>query len=140
MVTSTQQRIWKENGATWYCPNGHPRVYTESENDKLKNQLRQEKQRVEWANSRQRELEEELDATERSLTATKGVVTKMKKRAVNGICPCCRRNFQNLQRHMHNKHPDFEQQEIAGALITAEIDRLTRAQAKEGDHESKSTP
>jgi len=42
-----------------------------------------------------------------SLSATKGVITKIKKRVHNGVCPCCNRSFVNLNRHMKTKHPDY---------------------------------
>lgn len=48
--------------------------------------------------------------TANKLRATKGVVTKIKKRVHNGVCPCCSRHFENLQRHMQTKHPDFVEQ------------------------------
>lgn len=32
---------------------------------------------------------------------------KLAKRIANGCCPCCRRNFKNLQRHISAKHPEF---------------------------------
>lgn len=32
---------------------------------------------------------------------------RLKLRSKNGCCPCCKRNFQNLQRHMRTKHPEF---------------------------------
>lgn len=47
------------------------------------------------------------EAAQNSLRATKGVITKIKKRVHNGVCPCCNRSFVNLRRHMKNKHPDY---------------------------------
>ena len=49
----------------------------------------------------------ETRAVERSLTAHKGHTTRLKTRIAAGVCPCCRRNFVNLARHMSKKHPDF---------------------------------
>ncbi len=38
-------------------------------------------------------------------------MTKVKKRAANGVCPCCNRTFSDLARHMKAKHPDFAEGE-----------------------------
>lgn len=43
----------------------------------------------------------------RSLTAHKGHTTRIKKRIAAGVCPCCNRTFQNLARHMENKHKEY---------------------------------
>lgn len=43
--------------------------------------------------------------------AYKGNVTKLKKRASAGLCPCCNRHFTNLQRHIASKHPDINKEE-----------------------------
>lgn len=55
--------------------------------------------------SRQRQLRE---GVEHQLRATKGVVTKFRRRVGNGVCPCCTRTFTNLSRHMTTNHPDFK--------------------------------
>lgn len=77
-----------------YCPLGHSWIYTESTEERL------EKERK--AHRATREL---LAAEERSHSATKGAMTKLKKRVEAGVCPHCNRTFQNLARHMHSKHP-----------------------------------
>lgn len=86
------------------CPLGHSWHYTGDD----------EIVRVKKERDREREysarLRAELDQTEASLRATKGVVTKLKKRASAGVCPCCNRSFQNVARHMATKHPDFAEQ------------------------------
>jgi len=47
------------------------------------------------------------DATRRTLSATRGVVTRIKNRIGHGVCPCCKRHFGNLQKHMDSKHPGY---------------------------------
>lgn len=46
------------------------------------------------------------EQAERKLSAAKGQMTKLKKRAAAGVCPCCNRTFHNLARHMETKHPE----------------------------------
>jgi hypothetical protein len=54
--------------------------------------------------SRQKEARE---AVEKSLHATMGVVTRLKRRIGSGTCPCCKRTFRQLAAHIANKHPGF---------------------------------
>lgn len=44
---------------------------------------------------------------QRQLAAQKGVTTRIKNRIGNGVCPCCKRTFTNLARHMKGQHPDY---------------------------------
>lgn len=50
-----------------------------------------------------------LESERRAHAATKGQLTKTKKRIANGVCPCCNRSFANLERHMAGQHPDYPQ-------------------------------
>jgi len=90
----------RERKLGWYCPNGHSRIFNESESDKLRQERDRLKQRI-------AEKDDEILRAERALAAQKGQVTKLRKRAKAGVCPCCNRQFQNLKRHMDSKHPDF---------------------------------
>ena len=47
------------------------------------------------------------DLKEHQRRGEKAAKTRIKNRISNGVCPCCRRSFQNLHRHMLNKHPDY---------------------------------
>lgn len=90
----------KRDGQGYYCPNGHSWVYTETEAIRLQKQLDAEKQRVE-AFKRQMEFERSQHVV------TRGLLTKARKkiaRVENGVCPECKRSFQNLRRHMESKH------------------------------------
>ncbi len=91
----------------WYCPNGHGRVYCESTAAKLERQLQRERQRRDQAEADADHWRERQAETERSLSATRGVVTRFKNRVGNGVCPCCTRSFKNLHRHMVAKHPTY---------------------------------
>lgn len=101
------------NGKVFYCPNGHRQWYTgESEADKMRRERDQFAQRVaEWQDEAAREQRRREEA-ERSAAAFKGQATKLRKRAANGVCPCCTRSFANLHRHMATKHPDFSAEAV----------------------------
>jgi hypothetical protein len=91
----------RRDHGTFYCPNGHARHFPgESDLEKLKRQLRAEQDYASNLNGR-------LDAAEGSLRATKGVVTKLRKRAIAGVCAVCTRHFTDVERHMASKHPDL---------------------------------
>jgi hypothetical protein len=90
----------REGGGNFYCPNGHSRVYRDSTTDQLRRErdhLRQQMARVE---DEKREAEQKAEAAARALQ-------RHKKRAAAGTCPCCKRTFANMARHMKSQHPNF---------------------------------
>ena len=94
----------KQDGKTFYCPDGHKMSYgSESDNEKLRRQLRSYEARIVHA-------QDQRIAAERSAAAYKGQVTKIKKRVANGVCPCCHRTFSNLARHIEGQHPEWQEQ------------------------------
>lgn len=100
----------KENKLGFFCTNGHEAAFNESEADKLRRERDRLNQRLAEKDDeikRQRDLRE---GTERQLSATKGVITKIKNRVGHGVCPCCSRTFENLARHMATKHSDYAQE------------------------------
>ena len=88
------------NGKSCYCPLGHSWHFI----GKTEAQL--ERERREQTERRLKATRDLLAAEERSHSATKGQLTKTKKRVANGVCPHCNRTFTNVQRHMRSKHPE----------------------------------
>lgn len=99
----------REKGTAVYCPLGHTWVIRETEVDKLRKQLESERQSKKF-------WQDQADAAEKSKTALKGQLTKARKRAANGVCPCCNRSFVDVARHMRSKHPEV------GAAPAAVVD------------------
>lgn len=96
------------SGKVFYCPNGHRQWYT----GKTEAQLAQEAAarlatQVERANQRAASAQEDARAAHASLVATKGHLTRARKRAAHGVCPCCSRTFADVARHVAGQHPDF---------------------------------
>lgn len=91
----------RKDKESFYCPNGHPQAYIESEAERL----RRERDRL---TQRLAEKDDTIRDLEASRRAALGQVTKLKKRVGNGVCPCCTRTFTNLSRHMATCHPDFK--------------------------------
>lgn len=95
--------FWRErqkDGQSFYCPNGHSRVFSETEAQKLQKEVVRLKGEVEWQRGR-------VSAKEKELVAQKGLTTKAKKklaRVENGVCPECNRTFANVARHMQTQH------------------------------------
>lgn len=87
-------------GSTVYCPLGHSYVTRETRGDRLQRELEQER-------SRRSATLDLLAHEERSHAATKGHLTRAKRRSAAGLCPCCNRSFEQLRRHMRTQHPDF---------------------------------
>lgn len=100
-----------ETGQSFFCPNGHSQAYCESEVDRLKKQVDQEKRNAEWYRQQAETRGRARDRAEHQVRAYKGVITKTKRRIAHGVCPCCQRTFQDLARHMKGQHPDYAQTE-----------------------------
>lgn len=84
-----------------HCPLGHTWTFAgEGEAERLAREVERERAVA----SR---LRAEKEAERRSHIATKGHATRLKKRIAAGVCPCCKRSFNDLARHMAGKHPEY---------------------------------
>ena len=102
-MTEALDKARRADRQTFWCPLGHTLWYPgETEEKRLKRQLASAEQDAAF-------YRDNLRATERSLAATRGVVTKLKKKVQAGVCPVddCRRNFANVGRHVRRMHPDW---------------------------------
>lgn len=98
----------RRDGKQFFCPNGHGMTYGESELDRFRRERDQLKQDAARLEDNIRFYREARDVADRRAGAARGQITKLKKRAQAGICPCCNRQFVQLARHMQTKHPDFD--------------------------------
>jgi hypothetical protein len=91
-----------------HCPVGHQWFFRgESRVDALERDLARERARHDQTRAALSETRNERDHNERKLIATKGVVTRIKNRVAKGVCPCCKRHFADLHRHMQGQHPEY---------------------------------
>lgn len=108
-MTPDVYAVRRQDNRNFFCPHGHeqhfPKGKTEAE--KLREERDRLAQRIAQKDDRIKELQDQRDHEQRRVAAAKGQVTKLKNRAAAGVCPCCTRHFDNLQRHMASKHPDF---------------------------------
>ena len=89
-----------QTGGYYYCPNGHQWGWGESEADRLKKELTQEQKRNSQMKTELLRVQDQLEASERE-------AKRLKQRVANGVCPCCKRSFVQLHRHMKTKHPGY---------------------------------
>lgn len=86
-----------------YCPLGHSGVSSVHE----KREADQVRERLHAEERRRQAAQDLLLHEERSHAATKGHLTRQRRRVANGVCPCCNRSFPQLERHMKSQHPDY---------------------------------
>lgn len=89
---------------TFHCPNGHAQHFL-GESDKER--IRRLTAQLDVERTRLRQAENQAAKLHQARKAVSTRLRKMKQRVSNGVCPCCTRSFQNLQRHIATKHPDF---------------------------------
>jgi hypothetical protein len=99
-------RLARENGREFWCINGHSNRFGKTAVQKLEDQLAAKARELETERSRVAAARAKADLAERSAAAHKGKVTEIQNRIQNGVCPCCKRSFTNLRRHMATKHPE----------------------------------
>lgn len=99
----------QDDGSSWNCPYCR-RGWGYSKNSRIE-QLRRELKSVEESRARESRWHDQtrvrLKDAKRSRDAHKGQVTRLRNRAVAGVCPCCNRTFRQLAAHMKTKHPTW---------------------------------
>jgi hypothetical protein len=94
-------------GRTFYCPNGHPLSFGEGKYEKTRRERDRLKQQLaEKDDALKRAYAAESEALMEAETAKKET-KRLKRRASAGTCPCCKRTFRELARHMETQHPAF---------------------------------
>jgi ssDNA-binding Zn-finger/Zn-ribbon topoisomerase 1 len=92
----------------WHCPNGHELGYGQGETERQRKRADEAEARAKRAQQRAEAERDLREHTERQLSAQRGATTRAKKRHAAGVCPCCKRSFVQLKRHMETKHPDYK--------------------------------
>lgn len=102
----------REDHATFYCPNGHGRWFPQrNETEALRAELDQMQANRDQYRDWYRTEMTISDGLKRRVAAQKGVITRMKNRIANGVCPvpgCKRSGFRDVHLHIATKHPDFQ--------------------------------
>lgn len=85
-----------DKGGGWTCPycKCNWGYFGETEAQKNARLLKEERERHQRTLALKNEVEAERD--------------RLKRRVAHGTCPCCKRTFRQLARHMQAKHPGFK--------------------------------
>jgi hypothetical protein len=96
----------REEGRTWYCPRGHATVFGNSKLELAREETERERRRRKQADARATAWQDQAQAAERSARATRGHLTRLRRRIANGVCPWCKRSFKNVADHVKGQHPE----------------------------------
>lgn len=97
----------REDHATFYCPNGHPAWYPhDNKEELLKKRLAAKEEELRRIASERDFEQTRANNNLKALRKAQTLAKKAKARAEAGVCPCCNRTFQDVVRHMANKHGD----------------------------------
>ncbi len=97
----------QNNGSSFHCPNGHRISYSETEIQRLKNQVDNLTSTKTRLMAQRDDAQAEARHQAQRANGYKGAMVKVKKRVAKGVCPCCNRHFANVKRHMDSQHPEF---------------------------------
>lgn len=95
----------------FYCPNGHSMSY--GEDNEAEKQRKRADRLARIVEAREEDIRTEqrrLESERRRHAATKGQLTKTRRRAEHAMCPVdgCKRSFANVARHIASQHPGFK--------------------------------
>lgn len=101
MTSALYNQRLNDHGS-FYCPNGHGQCFiAESDKERGERLLREEQERHKRTLQRANEATAARDAAKKSLA-------QAKRRHAAGTCPCCKRTFKQMARHMATKHPEYK--------------------------------
>lgn len=108
-IAERYRRKAEEEGTSWTCPYckvgwGYRNAGT---NEKLKKQLVASQAAHDQTAARLKNSRKETEHEAARARGFKGAHAKLKKRVGSGVCPCCKRTFKQLARHMEDNHPEW---------------------------------
>lgn len=103
-MTAEMNRKRMKSGERFYCPNGHGQAYTDTDARKIK----QLEQRLEVQRKETERARDQRDSIQRSLSTTRGHVTRLRKKLEQGFCPFCDHQFADVKAHMELQHPGMK--------------------------------
>lgn len=100
MPESLYKRARESDQVWFFCPNGHQQHFTRTEIQRLRDKLDEQTREATRQSERALQAEKQAEAIRIKLS-------NLKKRIKNGVCPCCKRSFQDVVRHIATKHPEY---------------------------------
>ena len=106
-INERYRRQCEEEGKIWHCPYcqigwGY---FGSGENARLRRELEEKQRQLTAEKCEVLRQKQNREVAEKALDTTLKSKARLKRRIQNGVCPCCNRTFQNLARHMQQKHP-----------------------------------
>ena len=99
-MPADMQEAMYDYAGSWCCIRGCSLTYRKSDADR-------ERERREQAERETTRVRAQLDQEKASHRGTKGHLTRARKREAAGVCPCCHRQFRQVEAHMKRMHPGF---------------------------------
>ncbi len=96
----------RDDGATFYCPAGHPQSYTKSRVSILQGQLEEAERKACAAKCEALNAQAQVVSAHAKVAEMEKASARQRKRIHACVCPCCNRTFSNVARHMKTKHPE----------------------------------
>lgn len=106
-IPKTMEARRRKDGIAFYCPNGHSNRWFETEEDRQRKRAEAAARSLTWEKQRRDQAEAEAKHMRSVAAGHKGAHQRTKNRIAKGVCPCCNRQFVNLERHMQGQHPNF---------------------------------
>ena len=104
------ERRRRNDHGDFYCPSGHINVFSgKTDEERAKAKVAELERRLASRAEDVRIARMQRDDATRSLTATKGALTRVRKRAEKGVCQHCNRHFVNVERHVAGQHAELVQ-------------------------------
>lgn len=102
------ERERRRDHGTFWCPAGHANHYPQqSDTEKLRAELARTEGKLAEQAQKLSKVRAEAEHNEMRRRAEKAAKTRLKNRIAKGICPCCKRHFANVHRHITAMHPEF---------------------------------
>lgn len=90
----------------FHCPNGHSQHFPgKTREEELRDELNRTKDALDYQRQRGNRLEDDKTRLKHQVRAHKGVVTRLKNKAIAGICAFCSCEFPNVAEHVKAEHP-----------------------------------
>jgi hypothetical protein len=96
----------REDGESWYCPNGHLQFYGATDLDRERAARERAESELTYARQQRDRARADADHARHVAAGHKAYATRIRNRIANGVCPWCNRSFENVRRHVATVHPD----------------------------------
>lgn len=104
-VTAEFDKQRRRDGKDFYCPNGHSMKYGQPEAERAREETARLKRELDFAQRATADWRDSYARETRRHSATKGQLTRARKRIQEGVCVECSQKFPDLEVHMKTEHP-----------------------------------